>query len=110
MQRRHRRPARAWIPLAALALVLGVSVAAALHARAAGAPVIGKLTWLGQSCFVLETTSGTRIVMDPIPKGLGYDLPLGLKADAITVSHEHADHNNVALVVNKARVLRGLTA
>jgi L-ascorbate metabolism protein UlaG (beta-lactamase superfamily) len=81
-----------------------------LRARAAGTPVIGKLTWLGQSAFVLETETGTRIVMDPLPKGLGYDLPGGLKADAITISHEHADHNNVGLVVNKARVLRGLTA
>jgi L-ascorbate metabolism protein UlaG (beta-lactamase superfamily) len=81
-----------------------------LHAWAAGAPVIGKLTWMGQSGFVLETAAGTRVVMDPIPKGLGYDLPPGLKADVVTISHEHSDHNNVALLVNKPRVIRGLTA
>lgn len=91
--------------LLAAALCAGV----AFYVRAAG-PTVGKLSWLGQSCFVLETTAGTRIVMDPIPKGLGYDLPPGLKADAITVSHEHADHNNVGLAVNKPRVIRGLTA
>lgn len=85
-------------------------VAVCVYARAAGNPVVGKLTWLGQSCFVLETTTGTRVVMDPIPKGIGYDLPAGLKADAVTVSHEHADHNNIALLTNKPRVLRGLTA
>jgi L-ascorbate metabolism protein UlaG (beta-lactamase superfamily) len=85
-------------------------VALAVYARAAGNPVVGKLTWLGQSCFVLETATGTRVVMDPIPKGLGYDLPAGLKADAVTISHEHPDHNNVALLVNKPRILRGLTA
>jgi L-ascorbate metabolism protein UlaG (beta-lactamase superfamily) len=96
--------------LAATALVVALSAAMALYARAAGTPVVGKLSWLGQSCFVLETAAGTRIVMDPIPKGLGYDLPPGLKADAITVSHEHADHNNVGLVVGKPRVIRGLTA
>jgi L-ascorbate metabolism protein UlaG (beta-lactamase superfamily) len=99
-----------WVSVGAFVLALAVSAGLALHARAAGPPVIGKLTWLGQSGFVLETASGTRIVMDPIPKGLGYELPVGLKADAITVSHEHPDHNNVGLVVNKARVLRGLTA
>jgi L-ascorbate metabolism protein UlaG (beta-lactamase superfamily) len=93
-----------------MALGAVLAGALALHARAAGPPVIGKLTWLGQSGFVLETAAGTRIVMDPIPKGLGYDLPAGLKADAITISHEHPDHNNVALVTNKARVIRGLTA
>jgi L-ascorbate metabolism protein UlaG (beta-lactamase superfamily) len=79
-------------------------------AHAASGPVVGKLTWLGQSCFVLETAAGTRVVMDPIPKGLGYELPAGLKADLVTVSHEHADHNNVALVAGKPRVMRGLTA
>jgi L-ascorbate metabolism protein UlaG (beta-lactamase superfamily) len=96
--------------LAALGAAALVTGALAWRARAAGPPVIGKLTWLGQSAFVLETAAGTRIVMDPLAKGLGYELPAGLKADAITISHEHADHNNVGLVVNKPRVLRGLTA
>jgi L-ascorbate metabolism protein UlaG (beta-lactamase superfamily) len=109
MARTRRRGAWLWLS-AACAAALAISAGVALHARAAGAPVIGKLTWLGQSCFVLETAAGTRIVMDPIPKGIGYDLPVGLKADAITISHEHADHNNVSLVANKARVIRGLTA
>ena len=78
------------------------------HARAA-APA-GKLTWYGQSCFLLETAGGTRIVMDPIPKGIGYDLPQGFKADIVTISHEHFDHNNLGFVTGKPRVLRGLTA
>jgi L-ascorbate metabolism protein UlaG (beta-lactamase superfamily) len=95
--------------LVACALAL-LGAAAALRALAGGPPTVGKLTWLGQSCFVLETAAGTRIVMDPIPKGIGYELPQGLKADAVTISHEHTDHNNVGLLVNKPRVLRGLTA
>ena len=83
----------------------------ALPAQAAAAPPAGKLTWYGQACFLLETAAGTRIVMDPIPKGLGYDLPQGFKADVVTISHEHFDHNNVAFVSgNKPRVIRGLTA
>ena len=93
-----------------LALALALAAGGARDARAAGSSIVGKLSWLGQSCFVLETAAGTRIVMDPIPKGLGYALPVGLKADAVTISHEHADHNNVGLLVNKPRVLRGLTA
>jgi L-ascorbate metabolism protein UlaG (beta-lactamase superfamily) len=110
MRRARSRGAWTWTSLAVLAAAAVASGALVVRARAEGAPVIGKLTWLGQSAFVLETSAGTRIVMDPIPKGLGYDLPLGLKADAVTISHEHPDHNNVALVTNKARVLRGLTA
>ena len=101
-------------------ILLGLAVAtlslslagpfAAGRARAAGSPVVGKLTWFGQSCFLLETAAGTRILMDPIGKGLGYPLPVGLKVDAITISHEHPDHNNLALVTNKPKVLRGLTS
>jgi L-ascorbate metabolism protein UlaG (beta-lactamase superfamily) len=104
---RFRRLALAAVAVVAAAALSG---ALALRARAAGAPVVGRLTWLGHSCFVLETAAGTRVVMDPLPKGLGYELPAGLKADLVTVSHEHADHNNVALVGNKPRIIRGLTA
>src|SRR4051794_34704929 len=80
--------------------LFGAGRAPAARAQAAGSPVVGKLTWFGQSCFLLETAAGTRILMDPIPKGIGYPLPPGLKVDAVTVSHEHPDHNNVALATN----------
>ena len=40
--------------------------------------------------------------MDPIPGAIGYTPPTDLKADVVTVSHEHADHNNVALVHGQA--------
>jgi L-ascorbate metabolism protein UlaG (beta-lactamase superfamily) len=48
--------------------------------------------------------------MDPLGKGLGLELPAGLRADLVTISHEHPDHNNVGLVAGKAHVVRGLTA
>lgn len=73
------------------------------------APPVLKLTWFGQACFLLESASGTRVLMDPIPASIGYTPPQGLRAEAITISHEHGDHNNVGLVTGKARVLRGLT-
>jgi L-ascorbate metabolism protein UlaG (beta-lactamase superfamily) len=78
-------------------------------ARAASRPV-AYLTWYGQSCFLLESASGARIVMDPVPLNLGYLPPADLHADAVTISHEHTDHTNVALLQGKPRVLRGLTA
>jgi L-ascorbate metabolism protein UlaG (beta-lactamase superfamily) len=104
MHRRHKATVVSALTIALLAL------AVPHDARAAQGPVVGKLTWLGQSCFVLETAAGTRVVMDPFGKGIGYELPAGLRADLVTVSHEHPDHNNVALVGGKPRVLRGLTA
>jgi L-ascorbate metabolism protein UlaG (beta-lactamase superfamily) len=93
--------------------LIGLALAAAALVPAlvtgAAAPV-AKLTWYGQSCFLLETAAGTRVVMDPIPGGIGYTPPSDLKGDVVTVSHEHGDHNNIALVQGKPRVLRGLTA
>jgi L-ascorbate metabolism protein UlaG (beta-lactamase superfamily) len=96
-------------PLLLLHALLIAAIILALPGHARAAAPAGKLTWYGQSCFVLETAGGTRIVMDPIPKGIGYDLPQGLKADIVTISHEHTDHNNVGFVTGKPRVLRGLT-
>ena len=89
---------------AALAMLLGPPAA-----RAASRPV-AHLTWYGQSCFLLESANGARIVMDPIPNNIGYLPPVDLHADAVTISHEHPDHANLALVQGKPRVLRGLTA
>jgi L-ascorbate metabolism protein UlaG (beta-lactamase superfamily) len=98
--------------LATVVLGAGLAVAVARASDNPGdmAPAKVTLTWLGQACFVLETAAGTRVVIDPIPKGVGYELPVGLRADVVTVSHEHGDHNNVALVGGHTRLLRGLTA
>jgi L-ascorbate metabolism protein UlaG (beta-lactamase superfamily) len=99
----HRR----FLIIAALA-VMAVP-GALLVARAAAPGPAAKLTWYGQACFLLESAGGTRVVMDPIPGAIGYTPPADLKADVVTVSHEHGDHNNVALVQGKPKVLRGLT-
>ncbi len=100
---------RRTLPLFGAAFLFVSAVATAVVSVHA-APPVGRLTWFGQSCFLLESAIGTRIVMDPIPSGLGYPLPEALRADAVTISHEHADHNNVALLANKPKLLRGLTA
>jgi len=83
-------------PLLLRALLLAILLALPAHAHAA--PPAGKLTWYGQACFLLETAAGTRILMDPFAKGIGYEIPQGFKADIVTISHEHPDHNNVAFV------------
>jgi L-ascorbate metabolism protein UlaG (beta-lactamase superfamily) len=75
----------------------------------AGSRPVAYLTWYGQSCFLLESASGTRIVMDPVPTNMGYLPPADLHADAVTISHDHPDHSNLALLQGKPRVFRGLT-
>jgi L-ascorbate metabolism protein UlaG (beta-lactamase superfamily) len=91
------------------AALLAAAVGASRAQAAPGGPV-GKLTWLGQSCFLLETEAGTRILMDPFQKSAGYPLPPGLRADLITLSHEHPDHDNAKMVVNAPKVIHGVTA
>ncbi len=56
-----------------------------------------KIQWLGHSAFRLEESTGTAIVTDPYHSSVGYDMPR-VKADAVTLSHGHDDHNNVEAV------------
>jgi L-ascorbate metabolism protein UlaG (beta-lactamase superfamily) len=99
------------LPLVLPLLLCGlVALSSAPSARAAGAPVVGKLTWYGQSCFLLETAAGTHVLMDPFGKATGYPLPANLHADVVTISHEHPDHNNFRMSTGAPHVLHGLTA
>ncbi len=59
-----------------------------------------KIQFLGHSCFKLTESTGTTVITDPY-QGIGYELPEGLTADAVTVSHDHFDHNNISKVKAK---------
>ena len=48
--------------------------------------------YLGHSCFKITSAQGASIITDPYT-GVGYELPSGLTADAVTTSHAHFDHN-----------------
>jgi len=77
-------------------------------ASAGWARAQGSLSWHGQSCYLLTTAKGTKILLDPIPGSIGYPLPKPMTVDAVTISHEHPDHTNVALAADSPKVLRGL--
>ena len=62
-----------------------------------------KIRCLGHSCFALTESTGTTIVTDPYG-AIGYKMP-SVKADAVTVSHGHYDHNNVGAVKGNPVVL-----
>ena len=52
-----------------------------------------KLTWLGHSCFKMES-NGYTIILDPYEDGYVPGLaPVRETADAVFCSHEHSDHN-----------------
>ena len=71
------------------------------------------ITWHGQSCFVMRTPGGQTVLMDPVAYEIGYKPPT-VKADLVTISHEHPDHNNLKMVevagvaAGGANVIRGL--
>jgi L-ascorbate metabolism protein UlaG (beta-lactamase superfamily) len=51
----------------------------------------------------------TTIVIDPWNAEIGHPNP-HVSADAVLVTHEHFDHNNLTLVGGAPRIVRGLTA
>ncbi len=56
------------------------------------------ITWQGHSCFKIQdkiASDGITVVTDPFDKSLGLKLA-NFEADIVTVSHDHADHNNVS--------------
>ena len=63
-----------------------------------------KIQYLGHSCSRLIESTGTTIITDPY-KEIGYELPKGLKADAVTVSHGHFDHNNAGIIGGHPRII-----
>lgn len=55
-----------------------------------------RVTWIGQSCFVIQNAEGTpTVITDPPVTSVGYALPTQ-PADVVTISHNHTDHNNTA--------------
>ncbi|MDE5729675.1 MAG: MBL fold metallo-hydrolase [Clostridia bacterium] len=64
-----------------------------------------KIEYLGHSCFKLTESTGTSIVCDPYSEEIGYKMPL-TSANAITISHEHYDHNAVKNVGGNPEIIK----
>lgn len=75
---------------------------------AGGAPAT-TLRWLGHSCLLLTSSRGTKVLVDPIPKGYGYEGPPLEGIDAIVITHDHPDHAYAGLAAGNPLVLRGLS-
>ncbi len=69
-----------------------------------------QLQWLGHSAFLLTSSRGSKILIDPPGANIGYPIAPIAGVDAVLVSHEHGDHNNVGLATGSPLVLRGLSA
>lgn len=64
-----------------------------------------EITWYGQSCFRLRDRLAT-VITDPHDKSIGYILPR-MRADIVTVSHGHPDHNYVRGVKGEPKIIDG---
>ena len=64
-----------------------------------------QITWYGHSCFLLTAESGYSILTDPCGRDTGYELH-DIVCDAVTVSHDHPDHNCFTGVSGEPLVIR----
>lgn len=64
-----------------------------------------QITWYGHSCFLLAAESGYSILTDPCDQDTGYELH-DIACDAVTISHDHHDHNCLADVTGSPLILR----
>ena len=88
------------------ALVLSLLIAGTI--TAADPPGTITIRWHGQSFFDIQSSKGTRIVIDPHAiEAYGRQT---VSADLVLVSHFHNDHTQVSVVENqaKAKILYGL--
>lgn len=51
-----------------------------------------KITWYGHSCFLLENSSGKKLLTDPFDPSIGYSA-ISDSVDIVTISHHHYDHD-----------------
>jgi L-ascorbate metabolism protein UlaG (beta-lactamase superfamily) len=67
-----------------------------------------KLKWLGHACFLITSKDGLRVITDPYAVGGGIEYsPINEATDAVTVSHDHGDHNNISAVQGRPEVIKG---
>lgn len=67
-----------------------------------------KITYIAHAAFVIESTQGTRILIDPYfsYNQLGYTFPEDIKTDVVLITHPHYDHDGSAYFSENIPVYR----
>ena len=65
-----------------------------------------RIEWIGHACFRLTAQDGTVAITDPYDESVGIEM-IPLKADLITMSHEHHDHNETSMIVGSPVIVHG---
>ena len=63
------------------------------------------IIWYGHSCFKIQSKDLT-LITDPFDKSVGLRPP-SCRADIVTVSHQHYDHNNTAALKGDPFIIDG---
>jgi L-ascorbate metabolism protein UlaG (beta-lactamase superfamily) len=77
---------------------------------ASNTSAVAQLQWLGHSTFLITSSQGTRILIDPLNAATGYSVTPINGVDAVLISHEHSDHNNSAMALGNPLIIRGLNS
>ncbi|QHW29882.1 MBL fold metallo-hydrolase [Paenibacillus rhizovicinus] len=64
-----------------------------------------KMIWYGHSSFLLTSENGTRVLIDPYGKFLGYRMPKAIEADLVVVTHNHKDHNQIKVASGNYKLI-----
>jgi len=65
-----------------------------------------RIEWIGHACFKMTLESGVKVFTDPYDESVGIAM-IPLKADVITMSHEHHDHNETSQIIGEPVILHG---
>lgn len=65
--------------------------------------------YLGHSCFLIKSTKGSTVLMDPYADYIRYNFPT-IDADIVVMSHEHRDHNAVYRVGGQPMVVKRISS
>ena len=63
-----------------------------------------KLRFNGHACFTITLDNGFTFVTDPFDASVGYARPTD-RADAVTISHAHHDHNDPSSLTGPKQLL-----
>ena len=87
--------------------LFGVLIIALLNTGIVICQTTINLTWVGQSTFLMSTGGGVKVLMDPVnPNMAKAEVPDII--DLVTISHEHGDHNYVAMAKGNPVIIHGL--
>jgi L-ascorbate metabolism protein UlaG (beta-lactamase superfamily) len=66
-----------------------------------------QIIWYGHSCFLVKTSIGKRILIDPFNTSIGYDNNFP-KCDLITISHNHFDSSHLNKFNSNTKVINNV--